>query len=127
MATIGLVCPNEDDRRRLALMAGESGYLIAGAGRLQETVEILRENRPRLMLVVDSPEQDAETMVREVLRLSPLMPVVVALKERDATRAVNLMRTGAAEVIAPPWTRENLQACLAKTTRFQGTAFSVVS
>jgi len=36
------------------------------------------------------------------------MPVVVALKSRDANRAVASMRVGAAEVVAPPWTRENL-------------------
>src|SRR5207302_1795220 len=54
-------------------------------------------------------------------------PIVVALKERNASRAVDLMRTGASEVVPPPWTRENFQACIAKTIRFQGTSFSIVS
>ncbi len=125
MATIGLVCGNEQDRERLALMAGEAGHLVHGAGRLPEVVEILRENRPKLMLVVDSPQQDAETLVREILRVSPLIPVVVALKDRDASRAVRLMRTGASEVVAPPWTREALQSCVAKALRLPGTVFSV--
>ena len=125
MATIGLVCGNEADREKLSLMAGESGHLVQGAGRLPEAVEILRERRPRLMLIVDSPQQDAENLLREILRVSPLLPVVVALKERDATRAVRLMRTGACEVVAPPWTREALQACLAKAMRLPGTVYSV--
>lgn len=127
MATIGLLCRTEEERRRLTLLAGESGHLICGAGRLQEAVEILRERRPRAMVVVDSPELDAADMLREVLRVSPLMPVVVALTERDAARAVSLMRAGAAEVIAPPWTRESLEACLDKSLRFPGTSFAVLA
>lgn len=125
MATIGLVCVDEGDRRKLSLMAGESGHRVEGAGRLLEAVELLRERPPRAMLVVDSPQQDAETAVRELLRVSPLLPVVVALSERNATRAVRLMRSGASEVVAPPWTREALQACLAKALRLPGTVYSV--
>ena len=125
MAIIGLVCSDAEDRRRLSLIAGESGHQVHGVGRLHEAVEILRERKPRLMLIVDSREHDAEVVLREVLRVSPLMPVVVALKDRDASRAVALMRTGAAEVVPPPWTRESLQACLSKSLRFQGTSLSL--
>lgn len=127
MPTIGLLCGDEADRQALTLLAGEAGYLVCAASRVQEAVEVLRERRPKAMLVVESAEgEDAEAAVRDVLRVSPLLPVVVALKRRDAARAVALMRAGAAEVIAPPWTRENVRACLSKTLRFQGTAFSVV-
>jgi DNA-binding response OmpR family regulator len=125
MAAIGLLCPDQADRERLALLAGEAGHMVRGAGALLEAVEILREDRPRLMLVVDGGGQDAATAVREMLRVAPLLPIVVALKERDADRAVALMRLGAAEVVAPPWTKEGLSACLAKSLRYQGTAFSV--
>jgi len=75
---------------------------------------------------VDSPAQDAETLVREILRLTPLTPVVVALTDRSASRAVRLMRTGASEVVAPPWTREALQAGLAKAMRLPGTTYTLV-
>lgn len=126
MASLGLLCQDPDDRQKLTLIAGEAGHLVHAAGRLQDAVEVLRESRPRLMLLVDSPEQDAAQALREVLRISPLMPVVVALKRRDASRAVSLMRTGAAEVVAPPWTKEGVQACILKTMRYQGTAFSIV-
>jgi DNA-binding response OmpR family regulator len=125
MAIIGLICSDEEDRRRLALMAGEAGHLIHGAARLQDAVELVRERRPRLMLVVDSDATDASVIVREMSRAAPLLPVVVALKDRDASRAVALMRTGAAEVVAPPWTRDSLAACLSKSLRFQGTAISL--
>lgn len=125
MATLGIVCADNEDLQDLALMAGEAGHNACAARGLGEAVEILRERRPKLMLVCDAPGHDAETLVREILRVSPLIPIVVALKVRDANRAVALMRTGAAEVVAPPWTRENLSACLSKAARFQGTALSL--
>lgn len=125
MATLGIVCADNDDLRGLALLAGEAGHNASAARGIEEAVEILREHRPKLMLVCDAPGHDAEILVREILRVSPLLPVVVALKVRDANRAVALMRVGAAEVVAPPWTRENLAACLSKAVRFQGTALSV--
>lgn len=127
MAVITLICADEEDRRRLSLIAGEAGHLIHGAARLQDGLELMRERRPRLMLIVDSSAQDAGVAVREVLRAAPLMPVVVALTDRDASRAVALMRTGAAEVVPPPWTRDSLEACLSKSLRFQGTALSLTA
>jgi CheY-like chemotaxis protein len=126
MATIGLLCFDDGDRERLALMAGEAGHLVHGAPRLAGALEVMEASRPRIMLVVDSPQADAETLVRELLRAAPLVPVVVALKQRDATRAVRLMRAGAAEVVAPPWTRESLNACLSRAGRLPGTVYSVL-
>jgi|GEM_PF-3172067 len=126
MASLGLLADDELDRQRLVLLAGEAGHTVMPAGRIQEAVEILREYRPKAMLVVDGPRQDAAAAVREILRVAPLMPVVVALRRRDANRAVALMRLGAAEVVSAPWSREALQSCLSKTLRCQGTAFSVV-
>ena len=126
MALIGLICNDEEDRQKLSLLAGETGHLVHSAARLRDAVEMLQQQRPRLMLVVDGPDQDASVAVREMLRASPLLPVVVALKDRDAARAVALMKTGAAEVVPAPWTRENIQACVSKSLRFQGTVFAVL-
>src|SRR3989339_893807 len=103
MATLGLLADDELDRQRLVLLAGESGYAVMSAGRIGEAVEVLREHRPKAMLVVDGPRGDAAAAVREILRVAPLMPVVVALRRRDANRAVHLMRLGAADVVCAPW------------------------
>ena len=126
MASLGLLADDELDRQRLVLLAGESGHAVMSAGRIAEAVEVLREHRPKAMLVVDGPRQDAAAAVREILRVAPLMPIVVALRRRDANRAVALMRLGAAEVVSAPWSREALEPCLSKALRYQGTAFSVV-
>jgi len=126
MASLGLLADDELDCRRLVLLAGEAGHTVMPAGRIAEAVEVLREHRPKAMLVVDGPRQDAAAAVREILRVAPLMPIVVALRRRDAGRAVALMRLGAAEVVSSPWSREALEPCLSKALRYQGTAFSVV-
>lgn len=125
MATVGMLCADPSRRERLALLAGECGHSVRPAARLTEAVELLREGKPRLMVIFDEPGHDAAVALREVLRAAPLLPVVVALERRDATRAVALMRLGAAEVIAPPWTKEALRGCLSKALRLQGTSFSL--
>lgn len=126
MATLGLLGPDGAERDRLGLIAGECGHAVRGAHAVLEAVELLREARPKVMLLLDAPGHDAAAALRELLRASPLLPVVVALHRRDAARAVKLMRLGAAEVVAPPWTREALEAVLAKAARYQGTALKVV-
>lgn len=127
MAAIGLLAKEAADRELLGLMLGELGHRAEGAGRLEEALEFARERKPRAFLLVDGGGADAESLTRELIRAFPLMPVVVALKTRDASRAVALMRVGAAEVVAPPWTPEDLRASVSKGLRFQGTVLTVAS
>ena len=127
MAAIGLLAKEAADRELLGLMLGELGHSAEGAGRLEEALEFARERKTRAFLLVDGGGADAESLTRELIRAFPLLPVVVAMKVRDASRAVALMRVGAAEVVAPPWTPEDLKASVSKGLRFQGTVLSVAS
>jgi CheY-like chemotaxis protein len=127
MAAIGLLAKEAADRELLGLMLGELGHRADGSARLEEALESARERKPRAFLLVDGGGADAESLTRELIRAFPLMPVVVALKVRDASRAVALMRVGAAEVVAPPWTPEDLKASVSKGLRFQGTVITVAS
>ncbi|MEK7383998.1 MAG: response regulator [Elusimicrobiota bacterium] len=126
MSAIGLLAAETEDREELSLLLGELGHRVDGAALLDQAVESAREGRSRAFLVVDGGGADAEMLTRELVRAYPLMPVVVALKTRDATRAVALMRAGAFEVVAPPWTRSDLKACISKSLRFTGTALTPV-
>lgn len=125
MAAIGMLCADLRQRERLALLAGECGHHVRPASDLSGTLELLREGKPRLMILFDEPGHDAAVALREVLRAAPLLPVVAVLSRRDAGRAVALMRLGAAEVLAPPWTKEALRSCLSKALRLQGTSYAV--
>lgn len=124
MAHIGLLAAESGDRELLRGMLGELGHAAHGTGRLEEAVELGRDSKARAFLLVDGGGADAESLTRELVRAFPLLPIVVALKTRDAARAVRLMRVGAAEVVAPPWTPEDLKLCVSKGLRFQGTVVS---
>lgn len=126
MAAIGLLAAESGDREELSALLGELGHAAEGSGRLAEALEFARARRPRAFVIVDGGGADAETLTRELSRVFPLLPVVAALKTRDATRAVALMRAGAVEVVAPPWTREDLRACVSKSLRSPGTVLSPV-
>ncbi|MEK7232496.1 MAG: hypothetical protein AAB268_01665 [Elusimicrobiota bacterium] len=127
MAVIGLLAKEAADRELLGLMLGELGHSAEGAGRLDEALEFARERKTRAFLLVDGGGADAEILTRELLRAFPLLPVLVAMKVRDASRAVALMRVGALEVVAPPWTPEDLKISVSKGLRFSGTVITVES
>ncbi len=122
---LSLLCADAQERSRLALLAGEAGYGVRSAGRLEDVLELLGGRRPDIVLIADAEKDDAAAHAREILRVSPTMPVVVAAERRDASRAVELMRLGVCEVVPPPWTRESLEACLDKSVRSAGTAISL--
>lgn len=124
MTAIGVLAAQARDRAELSALLGELGHRADPAASLEDAVESAREGRPGAFLVVDGGGADAELLIRELARAYPLLPIVVALKTRDASRAVALMRTGALEVVAPPWTCADLKASVSKSLRFQGTALS---
>lgn len=126
MAAISLLAAETQDREELRTLLGELGHAAEPSSRLAEAVEAARERAPRAFVIVDGGGADAELLTRELSRAFPLTAVVVAQKTRDASRAVALMRAGALEVVAPPWTREDLKACVSKSLRFQGTSLAPV-
>ncbi|MCX5788782.1 MAG: hypothetical protein NTX64_09810 [Elusimicrobia bacterium] len=124
MATVAVLGEKERTRRDLTLAIEELGHRVAAASGIPDAMEMLAQVRPQLLVVACEPASRlAEHALGEVDRVQPLLPVIVALEKRSAVRAVDLMKAGAYEVIAPPWTAENLSACLAKALRFKGTVF----
>ncbi|MBI4348843.1 MAG: hypothetical protein HY553_18535 [Elusimicrobia bacterium] len=124
MATVAVLGEREEARRDLSLALSELGHRVASAAAVREAVELLGELRPQLLVVACDPGSKlAEHVLGEVDRVQPLLPVVIALERRSASRAVDLLRAGAYEVVAPPWTADNLSACLSKALRFKGTVF----
>ncbi len=124
MAVIALVAKDDRTRGELKLVIEELGHRAAPAADLKGGLELLNAERPRLMLVAQDPAEDvAESMLFELEREAPLLPVVVALTRRSAPRALELLKAGAYEVVVPPWAAEALRGSLAKALRFHGTSF----
>jgi CheY-like chemotaxis protein len=124
MAVIAVVAKDEAKRGELKLALEELGHLVAAAKDLPAAMEVISTQRPRLVLVAQEPSETvAESALAELEREAPLLPVVVAMTERKAGRAMELLKAGAYEVVAPPWTADHLSAITAKALRFKGTAF----
>jgi CheY-like chemotaxis protein len=125
MATVALFSRDDKSREELKLAVEEHGHRVLWAADVPGILEIVRKSRPGLVLAVESGD-DCAPLLAELSREAPILPVVVALQPRDASRALELMRLGAFEVVSSPWTPENLAAALAKALRFKGTEFEVV-
>jgi len=123
MAVIAVIAGEEESRRKLRLAIEELGHRAAMARDLRGGLELLRSERPKALVVVQAPGDTlAESALVELEREAPLLPLVVALSERKAARAVELMKAGAFEVVPPPWTPEGLSSCLSKALRCRGTS-----
>jgi DNA-binding response OmpR family regulator len=123
MAAVVVLASAEKDRQELGLAVEELGHRALRAADLKSGLELLRTERPKLVLLaMDPADALAHSLLAELEREAPLLPVVVAMTERKAARAMELMKEGVFDVVAPPWTQESLAACLGKALRFRGTA-----
>ncbi|MFA5140957.1 MAG: hypothetical protein WC728_17155 [Elusimicrobiota bacterium] len=123
MAAVVVLAAAEKDRQELSLAVEELGHRALRAADLKSGIEFLRAERPKLVLVAMDPADTlAHSLLAELEREAPLLPVVVAMTERKAARAMELMKEGVFDVVAPPWTQESLAACVGKALRFRGTA-----
>lgn len=122
MAVIALLAKDEGVRRELQLAVEELGHRAAWAADLKGGLELLSQERPRVVLVAQDPADDmAESMIFELEREAPLTPVVVALTRRSAPRALELLKAGAHEVVTVPFSPQSLRGALSKAARWRGT------
>ncbi|MBI3299415.1 MAG: hypothetical protein HYZ75_14705 [Elusimicrobia bacterium] len=122
MAVIALVAKDDKTRRELQLAVEELGHRAASACDLKGGLELLNTERPRVVLVAQDPADDiAESMLFELEREAPLLPVVVALTRRSAPRALELLKAGVHEVVSAPFGAESLRGSLSKALRWRGT------
>ncbi|MBI4057677.1 MAG: hypothetical protein HY399_09040 [Elusimicrobia bacterium] len=125
---IPVLAGDEKKRQGLLDVLGVLHYEGVPAKHLSDLVSLLGQMMPRAVLVVEEDlEVPGELVLKEIQRIAPLLPVIFCLKERNASRAVEYMRLGAFECVAPPWTEESLQACLHKAVRFDGTTLEPFS
>jgi CheY-like chemotaxis protein len=125
MPVVGIIAREDAERRDLMLAVEELGFRALPAPDLKRGLDIVRRMRPGLLLVAQTPgERTAESLLGELAHEAPLTPVVVAMSGRKASRAVELMKAGAFDVVATPWTPENLSAVMGKALRFRGTAIT---
>lgn len=124
MAVVALVAKDDAARRELQLAVEELGHRAAPAHDVKSGLELLFSEKPRVFLVAQDPADDAaESLLFELEREAPLTPVVVALTRRSAPRALELLKAGAHEVVAAPFSAASLRGSLSKALRWRGTWF----
>ncbi len=115
-------------RREWALLLGEWGYGVRQAVDLKSTIEMLAEERAKVLVWMPTEEEGDDktaSAVREIMAACPLLPVIVTPARRDASRAIELLRLGAWEVLPWPQSQSALKSALARAIRFEGTSLSV--
>jgi DNA-binding response OmpR family regulator len=120
MARVLLVVAEEEVRSEIARLLEGLGHEVLQSPGPPDCYRILADRRPQAFVV-----EESDALLSESLRLAPMLPVIVCLKKRDAETALQLLRRGAFECVAPPWTGEALSAPIRRAARVQGTAFGV--
>ncbi|MBI4248111.1 MAG: hypothetical protein HY611_01310 [Elusimicrobia bacterium] len=123
MPQILIVIADPYSRQEMTVLAEQMGYGALQAKDGPSALEILRETLPDVLLLHEEfpGAPSCASWMRSVQQEFPLLPVIVCLKSRDAGRAVDFLKLGALDCLAPPWSQETVGPCLRKAVRLKGT------
>ncbi|WP_035565917.1 sigma-54-dependent transcriptional regulator [Hymenobacter sp. IS2118] len=100
-------------RTSLKLLLKQAGYEAQAVATAAETLAVVRETPPRLVLMdmnfsLATTGADGLALLREVKLLAPDMPVILITGWGSIGLAVEGMKAGAAEFVTKPWDNEAL-------------------
>ncbi|HAH31918.1 MAG TPA: hypothetical protein DCL44_06350 [Elusimicrobia bacterium] len=119
--TVLIITSSEKERLILAGIFKNLGADTVFSMDLNDTLSIFEKARPKAVFMVDGQDPPSEIKLRELRRVAPFLPLVVMLKNRDASRAVALMKLGAFDCAQTPWTEEEMRPLYKKTLDLGGT------
>ena len=119
--TVQIITSSEKNRQTLAAIFRALGADAVFSLDLNDTLSIFEKVRPRVVFIVDSEDPPSEIKLRELKRIAPFLPLVILLKNRDASKAVELIKLGAFECAQSPWTEEELRPIYKKALNLGGT------
>lgn len=125
--TILLICASEKNRTILRGIFKNLGADAVFCADLNDALSLFEKTRPAAVFLADGEEPPAEITLRELRRVAPFIPILVLLKRRDASRAVDLMKAGALDCAQSPWTEEELRPLYRKALSLSGTAIHLDS
>ena len=105
MPTKILVVDDEEKiRETLRGVLSDEGYEVADAGDGRAALEQLKQGHPDLVILdVWLPEIDGITLLEEIKRLQPDLPVIIICGHANIEAAVRATRLGAADFIEKPY------------------------
>lgn len=108
-----VVDDEEGIRRVLRLSLSESGYRVLTAGTATDALEIIRVERPPIVLAdIIMPGMDGIELLQRIKEENPDTEVIMMTGDVDRELAVNSLRWEAADFIAKPISYDAIETAL---------------
>lgn len=110
-----------DDERTLregcALFLASLGYVVTQGGSAEEGIELARRRRfDIVLLALDLPGGEARTVLRTISEAHPGTVVIVTTAHPSVAESIELLRAGAWEYVAKPFTASHLELLVGRAT-----------
>jgi two-component system NtrC family response regulator len=107
-------------RKVLGFILEESGYDVRAAASGIEALEMIEEKRPDLVLTdIKMPGMDGIALLKRIKKIDDTILVIVLTAFGTVETAVEAMKTGAADYLTKPISRDELTLTVEKTLRLR--------
>lgn len=118
------LCPNEKIVRDLTPLLsrhlpGFSSNDLRTFPSRQQITDVLAQRPSFCLLEVSDPPDRSLSLIPELLRVDPKLPIVAVLAKNDPAMGLRCLRQGASDFLIQPFTSEQVEAALQKMTRLQ--------
>jgi len=113
-----IIDDDESIRKVLGFILEEAGYLVETAPSGKEGVRTAREEDFDLVLTdIKMPDLDGITVLKEIKRIRPRLPVIILTAFGTVETAVEAMKQGALDYLTKPISRDELTLTVAKALK----------
>jgi len=119
--TVQIIVEAQKERAILESIFRNLGADAVFSRDLNDALSVFERTRPRAVFITDGESPPAEVQIRELLRVAPFIPIIVLLKKRDASKAIEYMKLGAFDCAQSPWTEEEIKPLYKKALNLSGT------
>ena len=118
------LCPNEKIIRDLTPLLsrhlpGFSSNDLRIFPTRQQIVDVMAQRPSFCLLEVSDPPDRSLSLIPELLRADPKLPIVAVLAKNDPAMGLRCLRHGASDFLIQPFTSDQVEAALQKMTRLQ--------
>jgi two-component system NtrC family response regulator len=107
-------------RKVLGFILEESGYDVRSAASGDEAIGMIEKNRPELVLTdIKMPGMDGIALLKRIKKIDDTIVVIVLTAFGTVETAVEAMKTGAADYLTKPISRDELTLTVEKTLRMR--------
>jgi len=122
------LCPNERIVRDLTPLLsrhlpGFSSQDLKTFPSRQQVADVLASRPSFCLLEVSDPPDLSLSLIPELLRVDPKLPIVAVLAKNDPAMGLRCLRHGASDFLIQPFTSDQVEATLQKMTRLQPQRF----